>query len=83
MRDLDVRLELGLQESVRSAVQAGYGITFISRTAVESELAAGTLASARVEGIDAKREISLVRASGRTATRVADAFVAFAREQLA
>ena len=66
LRDLDVRLELGLQESVRSAVQAGYGVTFISRSAVESELAAGTLAAARVEGLDAKREISLVRASGRT-----------------
>ena len=43
LRDLDVRLELGLQESVRSAVQAGYGVTFISRSAVEPELAAGTL----------------------------------------
>ncbi|MBA3476390.1 MAG: LysR family transcriptional regulator [Actinobacteria bacterium] len=82
LRDLDVRLELGLQESVRSAVQAGYGITFISRSAVEPELAAGTLAAARVEGLDAKREISLVRASGRTATRAAEAFVEFARGNL-
>ena len=83
LRDLDVRLELGLQESVRSAVQAGYGITFISRSAVETELAAGTLASARVEGIDATREISLVRSAGRTPTRAAEAFVSFARERLA
>jgi DNA-binding transcriptional LysR family regulator len=82
LRDLDVRLELGLQESVRSAVQAGYGITFISRSAVETELAAGTLASARVEGIDATREISLVRSAGRTPTRAAEAFVSFARERL-
>jgi DNA-binding transcriptional LysR family regulator len=82
LRDLDVRLELGLQESVRSAVQAGYGITFISRSAVETELAAGTLASARVEGIDATREISLARSAGRSPTRAADAFVAFARERL-
>ena len=82
LRDLDVRLELGLQESVRSAVQAGYGVAFISRTAVETELAAGTLAAARVEGLEATREISLVRATGRTPTRVADAFVAFARERL-
>ena len=82
LRDLDVRLELGLQESVRSAVQAGYGVAFISRTAVETELAAGTLAAARVEGLEATREISLVRAAGRTPTRVADAFVAFARERL-
>ena len=33
LRDLDVRLELGLQESVRRAVEAGFGVTFISRTA--------------------------------------------------
>jgi DNA-binding transcriptional LysR family regulator len=79
LRDLDVRLELGLQESVRSAVQAGYGITFISRTAVETDLVTGTLAEARVEGLDATREIFLVRGTGRAATRVADAFVEFAR----
>ena len=42
----------GLQESVKSAVAAGYGVAFISRTAIEGELAAGTLASARVAGIE-------------------------------
>jgi DNA-binding transcriptional LysR family regulator len=82
LRDLDVRLELGLQESVKSAVEAGHGVTFISRTAVESELAAGTLAAARVKGLEPSREISLVRAAGRVSTRVADAFVEFARERL-
>jgi DNA-binding transcriptional LysR family regulator len=83
LRDLDVRLELGLQESVRRAVEAGYGVTFISRTAVEADLAAGRLAEARVEGLDATREISLASATGRARTRVADAFVTFARELLA
>ena len=83
LRDLDVHLELGLQESVRHAVEAGYGVTFISRTAVESELAAGTLAEARVEGLEATREISLASAAGRTRTRVAEAFVEFARERVA
>jgi DNA-binding transcriptional LysR family regulator len=82
LRDLDVRLELGLQESVRHAVEAGYGVTFISRTAVESELAAGTLAEARVEALDATREISLASAAGRARTRVADAFVEFARARV-
>ena len=83
LRNLDVRLELGLQESVRSAVQAGYGVAFISRSAFEPELAAGSLTAAKVEGLDARREISLARASGRTPTRAADAFVAFARGKLA
>jgi DNA-binding transcriptional LysR family regulator len=82
LRDLDVRLELGLQESVKSAVEAGHGVTFISRTAVEPELTRGTLAIAQVRGLEPSREISLVRAAGRVATRVADAFVAFARERV-
>jgi DNA-binding transcriptional LysR family regulator len=83
LRDLEVKLELGLQESARSAVAAGYGITFISRAAVENELAGGTLVEAWVEGFDARREISLVRGTGRVPTRVAEAFVAFAGERIA
>jgi DNA-binding transcriptional LysR family regulator len=83
LRDLDVRLELGLQESVKSAVAAGFGVTFISRSGVEAELAAGTIASARVKGLEPAREISLVRAAGRSPTRAADAFVEFATSRLA
>jgi DNA-binding transcriptional LysR family regulator len=82
VRDLETHLELGLQESVRSAVRAGYGISFISRTAIESDLAAGTIAEARVDGLQPSREISLVRAAGRATTRVGRAFLDFARERL-
>jgi DNA-binding transcriptional LysR family regulator len=83
LRELEPRLELGLQESVRSAVRAGHGVTFISRSAVEADLEAGAVAAARVEGLEPAREISLVRAAGRSPTRLAEAFVAFARERLA
>jgi DNA-binding transcriptional LysR family regulator len=82
LRDLDVRLELGLQESVRSAVLAGHGVTFISRLAIESDVAAGLLATARVRGLDPVREILLARATGRSETRAARAFLAFARERV-
>jgi DNA-binding transcriptional LysR family regulator len=82
LRDLDIPLELGLQESVRSAVRAGYGITFISRSAIESDLEAGTIAAARVKGLEPAREISLVRGGGRATTRVAEAFLEFARQRL-
>jgi DNA-binding transcriptional LysR family regulator len=83
LKDFDVRLELGLQESVRSAVEAGFGVTFISRSAIEAGLAAGTLAEARVEGLEPSREIFLARASGRTLTRAAQAFIDLARVRLA
>jgi DNA-binding transcriptional LysR family regulator len=82
LRDFDVRLELGLQESVKSAVAAGYGVSFISRSAVDAELAAGTLAAAQVEGLEPSREISLVRSRGRPLTHAAEAFVAFASDRL-
>jgi DNA-binding transcriptional LysR family regulator len=82
LRDLEPRLELGLQESVKSAVAAGHGVTFISRTAIEADLAAGTLETARVNGLEPSREISLVRSAGRSPTRAAEAFLEFARERL-
>jgi DNA-binding transcriptional LysR family regulator len=82
LRDLDVELVLGLQESVRSAVHAGYGATFISRRAVDPDLASGALAEIRVEGLDLQRQISIARAAGRVPSRAAEAFMAFARERL-
>jgi DNA-binding transcriptional LysR family regulator len=83
LRDLNVRLELGLQESVTSAVRGGYGVTFISRSSVENDLSAGVLAEARVAGLELEREIHLVRAAGRSETRAAREFLEFARERLA
>jgi DNA-binding transcriptional LysR family regulator len=82
LRDLNVRLELGLQESARAAVLSGFGATFISRIAIEGDLDAGTLAIARVEGLEPARDVQLVRASGRAETRVAGAFLSYARERL-
>jgi DNA-binding transcriptional LysR family regulator len=82
LKDLDVRLELGLQESVVSAVRGGYGVAFISRTAIEDDLAARTLTEARLVGLEAEREIWLVRAAGRSQTRAAREFVEFSRGQL-
>jgi DNA-binding transcriptional LysR family regulator len=83
LRDLDVRLELGLQESARTAALNGFGATFISRGAIEADLASGSLAVAQVEGLEPAREIALVRAAGRAETRVAQTFVEFARRRLA
>ena len=80
VRELEPKLELGLQESVKTAVSAGFGVAFISRTAIEGELAAGTLAMARVAGLEPARQIYVVRAKGRPPTRAGAAFLEFARE---
>ena len=52
LRSLEPKLELGLQECVKSAVAAGYGHAFISRTAIEGELPGRDLATARVAGLE-------------------------------
>jgi DNA-binding transcriptional LysR family regulator len=82
LRDLNVSLELGLQESARAAVLAGFGATFISKIAIEGDLEAGTLAIARVQGLEPARDVQLARATGRAETRVAQEFVSFARDRL-
>jgi DNA-binding transcriptional LysR family regulator len=77
------RIELGLQESAKTAVLSGFGVSFISRNALEAELAAGTAGMARVRGIQPAREIYLVRSTARVPTQAAEAFAAFARERAA
>jgi DNA-binding transcriptional LysR family regulator len=81
-RDLNVAMELGLQESAKAAVEAGYGVSFLSQLAVERELRLGTLATAEVAGIDPVRDFSTVRASSGELSRTTAAFVLWARAHL-
>lgn len=82
VRDLDVPMELGLQQSVKAAVLDGLGITVISRLAVERDVAEGRLAALEVDGAVLARDFSLVRHAGRTPSRVSVGFVDFARREL-
>ena len=81
-RDLKVAMELGLQQSVKAAVLDGFGITVISRLAVERELADGSLVALALEGAGLERSFFAVRHAGRTPKRVTQAFVDFARVAL-
>jgi DNA-binding transcriptional LysR family regulator len=81
-RDLRVEMELGLQESAKAAVEAGYGVAFVSRLAVRRELELGTLATADVAGIDPVRDFSTVRPAGRPPGRLVEWFLAWCRPRL-
>ena len=83
LRDLDRPLELGLQESVRSAVLAGYGVTFISR-APSSPISRPARSPKRAStGWTPGGRSRSCGAPRRTQSRVADGFVDFARERIA
>lgn len=76
-------LELGLQQSVKAAVLAGLGVTIISRLAVEPEVAEGRLVALRIRDGDLSRDFSVVRRAGRSASRLSEAFLAFATSRMA
>jgi DNA-binding transcriptional LysR family regulator len=82
-RDLHVVMELGLQQSVKAAVLDGFGVTVISRLAVEREVAEGLLVAIPLEGEGIARRFHVVRHAGRTPRRVTAAFLEFARAELA
>ncbi len=75
-------MELGLQQSVKAAVLDGIGVSVISRGSVTDEVNDGRLAIVAVEGGRLARDFSIVRAVGRTPTRVVDAFLSDAMPSL-
>jgi DNA-binding transcriptional LysR family regulator len=83
LSDLNVQMELGLQESIKTAVAEGFGVGIISRFAVRQELAFGTLAEITVQDLPAFRdEFYLVRNRGRKLSRLTEAFLLFAQESV-
>ncbi len=80
-QDLHVAFEMGLNESVKNAVMAGAGVTYLSKYAVANEVAAGTLAVARLADFRIERFFSFIHARRRSLSHAAAAFVAYLEER--
>jgi len=78
---LTVACELGSTEALKSAVEAGLGVALVSDLAVRAELAAGTLLTRPVAGLDARREFLLVSRKEELLGPAAMAFRALCSEQ--
>ncbi len=76
-KDLRIRMELDSTEGLLSAVEAGLGVTFVSRWAVRHQLALGTLKLARVDGLRFVRSFSLAYAAGPEPSGSVGAFRTF------
>jgi DNA-binding transcriptional LysR family regulator len=84
LSDLNVHMELGLQESIKTAVEAGFGVGIISRFAVRQELSFGTLQEVTIQDLPVFRdEFYLVRHRTRKLSRLTAAFLQFAAAQIA
>lgn len=83
LNDMNVYMELGLQESIKSAVEENFGLGIISRYAVRKELASGILVELKVQDLPVFRnEFYLVRNPRRKLSRLTEAFLSFAKQQI-
>ena len=70
-------MDLDSTESIKSAVEAGLGIGFVSRWAISKELELGTLKVGQVRGLQMARDFSLVTRTGPELQGPAGAFRLF------
>ncbi len=71
-------MNLDSTEAIKSAVEAGLGIGFVSRWAISKELELGALKTAQVRGLQISRHFSLVSRTGPEQQGLAGAFREFA-----
>jgi LysR family transcriptional regulator, transcriptional activator of the cysJI operon len=80
-KDLKIQMELDSTEGLLSAVEAGLGVTFVSRWAVRNQLSLGTLKIARVRGLKLSRQFSIAYLAGPAPTGNVGAFRRFLLSQ--
>lgn len=66
--DLRIAMELGSVEAVEAAVEAGHGVSIVSRVAARRGLALGHIKTVAIEGLNVQRQIFLARNKLRTCT---------------
>lgn len=57
-------MDLDSTEAIKSAVEAGLGVGFVSRWAISKELELGTLKVAQLSGVRVKRQFTLISRTG-------------------
>ncbi|MCL6610419.1 MAG: LysR family transcriptional regulator [Peptococcaceae bacterium] len=70
-------LTLGSTQAIKEAVEAGLGITILSKWCIRKELQLGTLKLLRIKGLEIPRWFFLVRLKDKFQSRASDEFVKF------
>ncbi len=77
-KDLHIAMNLDSIVAIISAVEAGLGVGFVSEWAIRKELRLGTVRVIPVEGLDIRRDMSLIRHLGPALEGPPGAFERFA-----
>jgi DNA-binding transcriptional LysR family regulator len=78
LKDFQSVMHLDSTEAIKSAVEAGLGVGFVSRWAITKELELGALKIVEVQGLKISRYFSLISLAGPDQQGPAGAFRAFA-----
>jgi DNA-binding transcriptional LysR family regulator len=81
LRSLNVAMELDSTEAVKSAVEAGLGIGFVSQWALTKERKLATLATVKIQDLRIHRSLQFLYRQGPRPKGLADAFLRFVRRQ--
>jgi len=73
--------EMGSTQAIKQAIRAGFGVSLISRRAVDDECRARLLASVSVRDLDVSRAFHLVTHRERSRSPLAQSFLAFVDAQ--
>ena len=72
---LQVTMELGSAAAIKEAVMEGFGVSVLSRSAIQREVEAGLIAEIRLKGLKLERQFYQVTRRERTLSAVAKVFV--------
>jgi len=78
---LNISMQLGSTEAIKSALLGGFGISILSRISISHELAEGSLVEVPIRGLRMERDIYQVHHSGRSLHPIAQAFRAFLKTE--
>jgi DNA-binding transcriptional LysR family regulator len=65
------RLQINHIDAIKSSLEEGLGISFISKRAIDRELQFGTLATVRVDGVDLRRPICMLTNAHKLGNKMA------------
>jgi len=83
LNDMNIYMESGLQESIKSAVAENFGLGIISRYAVRQELATGILLELTIQDMpEFRNKFFLIRNPSRKLSRVTEEFLSFSKEYI-
>ena len=79
-RDLRLAMELNSTEAILGCIESGVGVGFVSRSAIQRQLAIGTLSIVQVKGLSIPRDLLLLLPAGPEPTGAAAAMLELLRQ---